>query len=214
MKKTISKHMSWLLSVVMIFGMFVIIPIRSANAYTSHSRDEAVAWARSKIGSKIDMDGYPTSNPYQCVDLIMAYYEYLGVSRVSGNGCDYSHNSLPSGWTRIQNTPSFVPEPGDIVVWTDAGWQYGHVAIFLSGNTSNFTSIDQNWPKGSEVKEVSHNYNYVWGVIRPDFTNSNLPPSDLSISINKTQYAVGENVTFNFTSKNATQLGIPGNVTE
>ena len=168
MKKTISKSMAWLLSVVMIFGAFVAMPIKSANAYTSHSRDEAVDWARSKIGSKIDVDGYYGA---QCVDLIMAYYEYLGVSRVSGNGCDYSHNSLPSGWTRIQNTPSFVPEPGDIVVWTDAGWQYGHVAIFLSGNTSSFTSIDQNWPKGSEVKEVSHNYNYVWGVIRPDFTS-------------------------------------------
>ena len=172
-KKVFSKSMAWLLSVVMAFGVLVFTPIENAEAYTSHSRDEAVAWARSKIGSKIDMDGYPTSNPYQCVDLIMAYYQYLGVSRVSGNGCDYSHNSLPSGWTRIQNTASFVPNPGDIVVWTDEGWKNGHVAIFLSGNTSNFTSIDQNWPQGSEVKEVYHSsYKYVWGVIRPDFTSN------------------------------------------
>lgn len=106
----------------------------------------------------------------------MAYYQYLGVSRVYGNGCDYSHNSLPDGSIRIENTPTFVPEPGDIVVWTDGGWKNGHVAIFLSGDTHSFTSIDQNWPKGSEVKEVYHsNYNYVWGVIRPDFINSNFP---------------------------------------
>ena len=170
MKKTISKSMAWLLSVVMAFGVLMFTPIENAEAYTSHSRDEAVAWAKSKIGSKIDVDG---AYGAQCVDLIMAYYQYLGVSRVSGNGCDYSHNSLPSGWTRIQNTASFVPNPGDIVVWTDEGWKNGHVAIFLSGNTSNFTSIDQNWPQGSEVKEVYHSsYKYVWGVIRPDFTSN------------------------------------------
>ena len=173
MKKIFYKSMSWLLSVVMVFGVFLILPVERVGAYTSHSRDEAVAWAKSKIGSYIDLDGYPESNPYQCVDLIMAYYQYLGVSRVSGNGCDYSHNSLPNGWTRIQNSASFVPNPGDIVVWTDEGWKNGHVAIFLSGNTSNFTSIDQNWPKGSEVKEVYHSsYKYVWGVIRPDFTSN------------------------------------------
>ena len=169
----LDRTFSWLLSVMMVFGVLFVAPITSVTAYTSHSRDEAVDWAKSKIGSYIDLDGYPASNPYQCVDLIKAYYQYLGVSSVSGNGCDYSHNSLPNGWTRIQNTPTFVPNPGDIVVWTDEGWKNGHVAIFLSGNTSSFTSIDQNWPQGSAVKEVYHSsYKYVWGVIRPDFTSN------------------------------------------
>ena len=169
-KKVFSKSMSWILSVVMMFGMFIIAPTVSVSASVSHSRDEAVAWAKSKIGSKIDVDG---AYGAQCVDLIMAYYQYLGVSRVSGNGCDYSHNSLPNGWVRIQNSASFVPNPGDIVVWTDEGWKNGHVAIFLSGDASSFTSIDQNWPQGSAVKEVYHSsYKYVWGVIRPDFTSN------------------------------------------
>lgn len=155
-----------LLAMLMLFGMFGIVD-QSVVAYTSHSRNEAVEWAKNQIGSYIDVDG---AYGAQCVDLIKAYYQYLGVSAVTGNGCDYSHNSLPSGWTRIQNTASFVPDPGDIVVWTDEGWKNGHVAIFLSGTTSSFTSIDQNWPKGSAVKEVDHNYKYVWGVVRPDFS--------------------------------------------
>ena len=179
------RTLSWLLSVVMVFGVLFVAPITSVTAYTSHSRDEAVVWAKSKIGSYIDLDGYPASNPYQCVDLIKAYYQYLGVSSVSGNGCDYSHNSLPNGWTRIQNSASFVPNPGDIVVWTDEGWKNGHVAIFLSGNTSSFTSIDQNWPQGSAVKEVYHSsYKYVWGVIRPDFGSNPFPGDE------DTSYAV------------------------
>ena len=185
MKKPFSKLLSCFLSVVMIFGVFIAAPIQNAGAYTSHSRDEAVAWAKSQIGSYIDVDG---AYGAQCVDLIKAYYKYLGVSPVLGNGCDYSHNSLPNGWTRIQNTPTFVPDPGDIVVWTDAGWKNGHVAIFLSGNTSSFTSIDQNWPQGSAVKEVSHNYKYVWGVIRPDFSGN--PIKILPNIVDNRNYAI------------------------
>ena len=73
----LDRTFSWLLSVMMVFGVLFVAPITSVTAYTSHSRDEAVDWAKSKIGSYIDLDGYPASNPYQCVDLIKAYYQYL-----------------------------------------------------------------------------------------------------------------------------------------
>ena|GEM_PF-5241579 len=143
----------------------------NASAYTAHTREEAVEWAEAQQGVGIDYDNVSGN---QCVDLIKAYYDYLGVEPVLGNGKDYASNSLPSGWTRIQNTADFVPDPGDIVVWTNG--TYGHVAIYLYGDVNNIYSMDQNW--GSDYcKEVHHgNYNGVWGVIRPDWPSSNHEP--------------------------------------
>lgn len=193
------RFLSLLLSVVIVLSSFSCLTITSASA-VSKTRDDAVNWANSQIGNYIDVDG---AYGNQCVDLIMAYYQYLGVSRVSGNGCDYAYNSLPDGWTRIQNTPDFVPQPGDIVVWTDAGWKNGHVAIFLSGDTSSFVSIDQNWPKGSVCKKVTHNYNYVWGVIRPNFTSQE-PPKNPTISKNQVWYDLKDTIEIRAYADNAT----------
>lgn len=173
-----NKMISFILSILTLLSAFVLLSTAKVNA-VSQTRDEAVSWANSQIAKYIDVDG---AYGNQCVDLIMAYYQYLGVSRVSGHGYQYATNSLPSGWTRIQNTPTFVPEPGDIVVWNASiGGGYGHVGIFISGDTSSFVSIDQNWPKGTSCQKVTHNYNSVWGVVRPDFSAS-VPPSNPTIS--------------------------------
>ena len=70
---------------------------------TDKTADEAIAWAKSQVNKSIDMDGFPTDQPYQCVDLIKAYYKYLGVPVISGNGKDFATNDLPdSSWKRIQ----------------------------------------------------------------------------------------------------------------
>lgn len=81
---------------------------RAAN----RTQADAIQWVKSKLGQSIDADGVYGA---QCVDLILAYYDYLGVPRASGNGTDYTHNALPSGWSRIQGA---VPQPGDILVYT------------------------------------------------------------------------------------------------
>ena len=65
-------------------------------AASDHAADDAINWAASKIGQAIDLDG----NGAWCVDLIVAYQDYLGVGRVWGNGRDYAWNALPSGWSR------------------------------------------------------------------------------------------------------------------
>ena len=36
----------------------------------------------------------------------------------------------------------------------------------------SFVSMDQNWPRGSACKRVTHNYNKFWGVIRPNFKST------------------------------------------
>ena len=90
-----------------------------------------------------------------------------------GNAKDYyeNFNNLPlkDSFTRIANTPSFVPQKGDIVVWgAGLGNTYGHIAVATGeGNTSNFYSYDLNW--GSKVvHKVQHNYKGFLGVLRPN----------------------------------------------
>ena len=138
----------------------------STNANISTGSNRGAEWALSQIGKSIDYDGV---YGVQCVDLIKAYYSYLGVNAVKGNGCDYITNALPSGWQRIKNTPDFIPQPGDIAVWTSAvGGGYGHVGIVISGGLREFVSVDQNWG-GKSARKVTHNYSGFWGVIRPKF---------------------------------------------
>ena len=134
------------------------------------TRDDALKWVYAQEGKFLDYDG---AYGAQCVDLIAYYYKYLGQSKyVKGNGCDYVSNALPDGWIRIKNTADFVPEPGDIAVWGTELSAYGHVAIILSADVHSFVSMDQNWPRGSACKRVTHNYNKFWGVIRPNFKST------------------------------------------
>ena len=100
------KILSIFMSIVMLFSITAGIDI---TAYaTSKTSSEAITWVKSKVGTAIDYDGQYGS---QCVDLIMAYYNYLGVSISGGNGKDYATNTLPSGWSR---TKGGTPQKGDI----------------------------------------------------------------------------------------------------
>ena len=134
----------------------------------AHTQDDVIAWLTSLIGSSVDVDGFPSEQPYQCVDLIASYYDYMGVPRSYGNGCDYATNPLPMGWQRIQNA---VPQKGDVLVYsgTEAN-PYGHVAIY----ESDWSTYHQNFnyhPWVERVTSVRYDgfTNPYWGVIRPDF---------------------------------------------
>lgn len=135
------------------------------------------SFVQNSKGKCIDMDGYYGC---QCVDLMHSYIqEVLGVPRSAHNirGNAYPiYNGLASSTTissgtqvvqlnKIPNTPSGVPQKGDIIFWSIVtnGVNYGHVSIFISGNTTSFTSLDQNWinpslTQGSAAAVVSHNY--------------------------------------------------------
>ena len=177
-KKVFSKSMSWILSVVMIFGLFIIAPM-TANASTGgHTQEEAVAWAQAQVGKYLDYDGAYGS---QCVDLIAYYYQYLGNRTPGGNGCDYCRNALPSGWQRITNYSGYTPERGDICVWDSyAEYQgkYGHVGIVVGGDSSRINTIEQNID-GSPTKNFSRATAKVSCFIRPDFvSNTPVPHND------------------------------------
>lgn len=179
---------SLLTSIMMIFGLTMVVPIdANVGAYTSRTRDEALDWVRSMVGTGIDYDG---AYGNQCVDLIKAYYNFLGVEPVRGNGSDYVNNTLPSGWQRIQGA---APQPGDILVYTGGEGGYGHVAIYEADRIHYHQNFyDKNkYPNSNVVQCIGYMYNGLsnpyWGVIRPDFNTNeiwydNLTPLDFGES--------------------------------
>ena len=124
------------------------------------------------LGKSSDYDG---AYGVQCTDLIKLYVDKVfGVSAGSaswGNAKYYYTNTptkLKNITTKIANTASFVPKKGDIMVWNgNVGGGAGHVAICTGeGTTSYFYSYDQNW-NGKAMHKVKHDYDNVYGVLRP-----------------------------------------------
>lgn len=126
-------------------------------------------------GKAVDYDGVAG---VQCVDLIKCYLnEVFGIKPGAwGDAHDYFDNfharsELTKNFTRIANTPSFVPQKGDICVWksslSSGGW--GHIAIATGeGDTTYFYSYDQNWTGNHDkCTKIKHNYNHFAGVLRP-----------------------------------------------
>ncbi len=185
---------------MLILTLIVSIEIVSENKVyaTNFTADQAIAWVQSQVGKAIDVDGYYGA---QCVDLIMAYYQYLGVSRASGNGKDYATNRLPDGWSRIQGAS---PQKGDILVYTTG--TYGHVAIYESDNIT----YHQNFG-GQYVRKIAGKYNSVrggyWGVIRPNF-KATTAPTNPSISKNQAWFDRTDTVTLYGNARGATKYHV------
>lgn len=109
-------------------------------------------WARDKIGTANDYDGFVG---VQCVDLVKWYIHTLGHSLGS---IGYAYNlyrypvthpnmNLQSwGWSRYTNSET-TPQPGDIVVFDASNISStGHVGIVTDVNVEeqNYTYIDYN----------------------------------------------------------------------
>lgn len=119
---------------------------------------------------------YDKSVGVQCVDLIKLYADkVLGLKfGTFGNAHCYYDNfenikMLRDNFYKIPNTPYFIPQLGDIVVWnTNRGKGCGHIAICTGeGNTKNFYSYDQNWNGNKKMKKYKHDYKNVLGFLRP-----------------------------------------------
>ncbi len=126
------------------------------------------------LGKKTDYDGVCG---VQCVDLAKLYMnKCFGFKPGAwGNAKDYwlsfeKHPELVENFVKIKNTPTFVPQKGDVVVWNEnisSKNNYGHIAIATGeGDTTSFYSYDQNWGC-EEMKKTKHNYYAVYGVLRP-----------------------------------------------
>ena len=94
------------------------------------------SFVKRYIGKAVDYDGVAG---VQCVDLVKLYlYNVFGIRAGAwGNARDYwldfsSHPTMTANFTKIKNTPSFIPKKGDIVVWNgdiSTKNNYGHIAI-------------------------------------------------------------------------------------
>lgn len=127
-------------------------------------------------GKAMDYDGVAGC---QCIDLCKYYLDEV-FDLTPGAWGDahcwydnfYSIPTLKNNFTRIANTPDFVPQKGDIMVWSGAlssgGW--GHVAICSGeGDTNWFNSWDNNWTGNHDATaKIRHTYDYVLGVLRPN----------------------------------------------
>ena len=159
--------------------MSLSLPVsRDALAVNSHTRNDALAWASDRASESwwYDVDG---SYGCQCVDLIMAYYDYLVGYHASGNACDYSWNSLPNGWVR-----SGTPAPGAVVVWGagarmgEKSWadgNFGHVGIVVGTDGSTLTTVETNAGGSQNAKYMYSRYASTAACfIHPDFAPDNV----------------------------------------
>lgn len=183
------KKLLSLLLVVMVVASCLTI---GAAAITAN---EGVSYAISLGGKKIDVDG----NGAWCVDLTKKYCNELFGWMPMGNAIDYISFNIPSGWQRIQYSSGFVPEPGDIAVFTpgvDGVSSLGHVGIIISADANGYVTLEQHVNGHEYVERKTRSYGMLWGVIRPPFDNSSpTKPDAPSASVVTINYAA-ETITY------------------
>ncbi|QQS86526.1 N-acetylmuramoyl-L-alanine amidase (plasmid) [Staphylococcus carnosus] len=129
--------------------------------------------------SKLKGKGWDFDNAFgwQCYDLANYYWNFLTGGRLNG----YYAKNIPfdnnfDGLATVyKNTPNFLPQKGDIVVFHGGfGGGAGHVEIVWSANLNSFVGLSQNWYGGglnkTEVAQlVTHSYSNPMYFIRPHY---------------------------------------------
>lgn len=126
-------------------------------------------------GKKIDFDGQYQG---QCVDLFRQFTKeilQLPQPKTVIGAADFwllfdSDPHLVNNYEKIKNTPEFVPQKGDVMIWNKkAGGGFGHIAVVCDdkATTLMFRSFDQNWKSLNVCEVTEHTYTNVYGVLRP-----------------------------------------------
>ncbi|MCO4330311.1 SH3 domain-containing protein [Staphylococcus hyicus] len=151
------------------------------------TKQEFVNWLKQSEGKQYDMDGW---YGFQCFDYANAGWQQLYGYNLSGAGAkDIPFVNNFTGKAKIiQNTPEFIAEPGDMVVFNNKyGGGYGHVAWVISADINNITVLEQNWLGGGwtngpeqggtgweKVTKRTHSYDFPMWFIRPNFKQADL----------------------------------------
>lgn len=130
-------------------------------------------WVSKNLGKYIDYDG---AFGVQCVDLVKSFVKnVLGVEPESiGNAIEYynkrkTSSYLVKNFKWISYKKDFVPQKGDVCVFTSKSGK-GHVSIASGkGNKEYFYSYDENYPTGNHepMTLIKHSYSSLLGVLRP-----------------------------------------------
>ncbi|PTI10683.1 amidase [Staphylococcus xylosus] len=138
------------------------------------TKAQAIAYMKSLKGKGWDFDG---AFGWQCFDLSNMQWNYLTGGQLYG----YYAKDIPfknnfDGLATVyKNTPSFLPEVGDIFVMDEKyGGGAGHTGMVWSANLNTFVGLEQNWYGGGRNKTevaqlVTHTYDMNMYFIRPHY---------------------------------------------
>lgn len=144
------------------------------NVRNKRTKAEAVAYAKSLEGKGLDFDNFAG---WQCFDTANFYWNYMYGHGLKGVGAKDipTWNDFTGEATIHKNTPEFLAEPGDLVVWGGTyGNGYGHVAVAIAATLNSITVVEQNWLNGGANKTERttkrvHSYDTNMWFIRPIF---------------------------------------------
>ena len=140
MIKTFSKSLSWLLSVVMIFGMLVVdLGTITANSMTTNQFNERLNELRQKYPTGyVWKDGY--RGKYELTGEELTWVQCKGFAHLMG----YEVFGTDPGTWQVDYNFNHL-EPGDIIQFGDPYVDYGNHSVFcisVSGNTYHFVDCN------------------------------------------------------------------------
>jgi cell division protein FtsB len=119
-------------------------------------------------GTKVDWDG---AFGAQCVDLFRQYTnDVVKVPQCPPVvGAKNIWDKIDTKyWEKIGNTPTGVPENGDVMIWDEMpGNRFGHVAMFIDGGSMRVRVFEQDGFTQDGAKKAYRNYNNIIGWLRP-----------------------------------------------
>lgn len=170
MKKVTKRFLSVVLALMTLLSVATFTASASTNGV---SQNQAVEWIKARGNEKwwSDVDG---GWGCQCVDLVQAYYQYLGYSRMKGSAYEYKSGHLPSGSNWCYSS---TPVPGCIFVKDiDNYSNTGHVGLVYAVSGSTIYTVETNtkspYDGGRNTAYAvfsSHSVGYACTYICPDF---------------------------------------------
>ena len=158
-RKTVMTLSAILTVMMLCFAGIISIGETAEAASSDYVLPEVLKWINEKAdtGWNEDVDGF---SGVQCVDLIKAYYQFLGYDYVAGNANEYATDDkfLQDGWYRDN-----IPSPGSIVAWPEnvetgkggsATGIYGHVAIVVEVDGEKVYTVETNYNGISAAQKV------------------------------------------------------------
>jgi len=137
------------------------------------------------LGLWVETNKGEASTNDQCVDLWRAYNrKVIAAPDMFGNAVDFWTNYPLDFYTKIPNTPTGIPQLGDVIIWGTKYGKYGHIAVCTDiADTKTFTAFGQNDPVGSACHYQPHNYTGVLGWLRPKNQEAVLGHPDQNIAL-------------------------------
>lgn len=178
------------------------------------TKNEFVKFLNGTIGKQYDFDGW---YGFQCFDYANIGWQQLFGHGLKGDGAiDIPFNKENKQFfkkeaTVYENTPEFLAQPGDMVVFNaNYGQGYGHVAWVISATLNTITVLEQNWlgygwtdgiekgGKGTEtVTKRNHAYDTKMWFIRPNFKNETVIDETSKKPVSKPSKKKGKTLKYN-----------------